>query len=395
MSTLCDESGSRRELPGISEDNRHETPRENLFGRAPECEMLDRLLVGLRAGQTGVLVVRGEAGAGKTALLEYVRRRADGLGVVRVSAVPSEADLPYAALHQLCAPLVDHIERLPEPQRTALEIAFGVTAGAAPDRLFLGLAVLSLLSRTADAGPLVCLVDDAQWLDAASASVLGFVSRRLATEPIVLLFATRGPVWELAGLPELELRGLSDRAARTLLSSALRGPFDQRVSERIVIESNGNPRALLELPRGLSPMQLGGGFGDPAVGALAIPVEDSRTQALAALPDELRLFLLLAAAEPLGEAWLLSRAAHELGLPSTAADAVQERGLLKVANRVHFPDPLVRSAIYRSASVGDRRRVHEALGDATDERAEPERRAWHRAYAAAAPDGEAAAELER
>ncbi len=368
---------------------------EHLFGRAHECETLDMLLGGLRAGRAGVLVARGEAGSGKTALFRYVRRRAEGLQVARVSAVPSETDLPYAALHQLCVPLLDDIESLPDPQRTALDAAFGLAAGIPADRFCLGLAVLSLLSRAAAAGPLLCLVDDAQWLDATSADVLGFVSRRLAAEPVALVFAARGPVRELAGLPELQLRGLCDRDARALLSSALRGPFDDRVAERIVLESRGNPRALLELPRGFTPMQLAGGFGDPGLSTLASPVEESRAHRVAALPNELRMFLLLAAAEPLGEQWLLFRAADELGLPSTAADAVQEQGLLEVASRVQFPDPLLRAAVYRSASVSERRRVHGALAEVTDGRAEPERRAWHRAYAATAADDAVAAELER
>jgi DNA-binding CsgD family transcriptional regulator len=366
-----------------------------LCGRAHEGGVLNVLLGGLRAGRAGVLVLQGEAGIGKTALLEHVELRADGIRLVQVSAVRSEVDLPYAALHQLCVPLLDQIERLPDPQRAALATAFGVATGIPPDRLCLGLAILGLLSRAADADPLLCVVDDAQWLDAESASVLGFVSRRLAAEPVALMFATREPVRELAGLPELQLRGLADRDARALFSSTLRGPFDKRVRERIVVESRGNPRALLELSRAFTPMQLAGGFGDPDVGALTIGVEENRTDEVEALPDELRLFLLVAAAEPLGEPWILLRAAHELSLPPTMAGTLQERGLLNVGSRVQFPDPLVRWAIYRSASAYERQRVHGALADATDGGTEPEWRAWHRAYAATAPDEDVAADLER
>ena len=339
-------------------------------------------------------MVRGDPGVGKTALLEYLRDRASGCRVVTASAAQSEMELAFAGLHQLCAPLLDRLDRLPVPQRIALGTAFGVTEGIPPDRFFLGLAALTLVSEAAEERPLVCLVDDAQWLDAASSQVLAFVARRLVAESVALVFAAREPRSEFAGIPEMNVRGLSHEDGRALLVSALRGRLDERVMERIVAETKGNPLALLELPRGLTPTQLAGGFGDPDAG-LASRVEESFARRLAALPADTRSLLLLAAAEPLGEPVLLWRAAAMLGIPPSAADAAQAAGLFEIGTRVRFRHPLVRSAVYRSGAPADRRTAHGALADATDPRADTERRAWHRAKAAAAPDEEVAAELER
>jgi DNA-binding CsgD family transcriptional regulator len=365
-----------------------------LLGRQRECEELDRLLGALREGHSAALVVCGNPGVGKTALLEYVRDRASGCRVVTASAAQSEMELAFAGAHQLCAPLLERLDRLPGPQRAALSTAFGLTEGIPPDRFFLGLAVLSLLSEAAAERPLVCLVDDAQWLDSASSQVLAFVARRLVAESVALLFAAREARSELAGLPEMGLHGLSDDDARALLASVQRGPLDERVRERIIAETNGNALALLELPRGLTPTQLAGGFGDPDAGLLATRVEESFARRLAALPDETRLLLLLAAAEPLGEPVLLWRAARTLGIPPSAADAAHVAGLFEIGKRVRFRHPLVRSAVYRSGAPRDRRSAHSALADATDPQADSELRAWHRAHAAAGPTAEVAAELE-
>jgi hypothetical protein len=304
-------------------------------------------------------------------------------------------ELAFAGLHQLCAPLLDRLERLPVPQRVALATAFGLTEEIPPDPFFLGLAVLSLLSEAAEERPLVCLVDDAQWLDSASSGVLAFVARRLVAESVALVFAAREPRSELAGLPEMSVHGLSDEDGRALLASALRGPLDERVKERILAETKGNPLALLELPCGLTPTQLAGGFGDPDAGRVASRVEESFARRLAALPDDTRLLLLLAAAEPLGEPILLWRAAGELGIPASAADAARAAGLVEIGSRVRFRHPLVRSAVYRSGAPEDRRRAHGALAAVTDPHVDSERRAWHRAYAAAVPTEEVAAELEQ
>jgi DNA-binding CsgD family transcriptional regulator len=365
-----------------------------LLGRQLECQQLDRLLGALREGHSAALVVRGNPGVGKTALLEYVRDRASGCRVVAASAAQAEMELAFAGLHQLCGPLLDRIDRLPVPQRAALGTAFGLTEGVPPDRFFLGLATLSLLSEAAEERPLVCLVDDAQWLDSASSQVLAFVARRLVAESVALVFAAREPRSEFAGVPEMSVNGLSHEDGRALLVSALRGPLDERVMERIVAETKGNPLALLELPRGLRPTQLAGGFGDPDAGRLTSRVEESFARRLAALPDDTRLLLLLAAAEPLGEPVLLWHAARELGIPPSAADAAHAAGLFEIGTRVRFRHPLVRSAVYRSGAPEERRRAHGALADVTDPHADSERRAWHRAHAAAAPNEEVAAELE-
>ena len=322
-----------------------------LRGRRSECEVLDRLLEAVRGGRSGALVVRGEAGVGKTALLEYAIESASDLRVVRAVGVESEMELAFAALHQLCASMLDRIDRLPGPQHDALGIAFGMRAGAVPDGFFVGLAVLSLLSEVAEERPLVCVVDDAQWLDRASAQTLGFVARRLLAESVLVLFAGREPGEELSGLPELEVRGLRDGDARELLGSVIRGPLDERVRERIVAEARGNPLALLELPRGLSSAQLAGGFGLHDAQSLSGRIEESFQRRLGDLPEETQRLLLVAAAEPVGDPALLWTAAQRLGIGYRALAPAESAGLLEIGALVRFRHPLVRSAVYWSASV--------------------------------------------
>ena len=319
----------------------------------------------------------------------------EGAGWRARSGVQTEMELAFAGLHQLCAPMLGRAEHLPVPQRDALRTAFGLAAGPPPDRFLVGLAALSLLSEVAGERPLICLVDDEQWLDQASARALGFVARRLVADPVGLVFAAREPGAELAGLPELEVGGLRESDARALLDSALAGPLDDRVRDQIVAETQGNPLALLELPRGLSPAELAGGFGLPGATPLPERIAESFRRQLEALPEPSRRLLLLAAAEPYGDLPLIWRAAGQLGIPVQAAAPAVDAGLVEFGTRVRFRHPLLRSASYRAASVADRQAVHGALAEATDPVAAPERRAWHRAQAAAGPDEEVAAELER
>jgi len=367
-----------------------------LRGRGSECGALDRLIEAVRTGASRVLVVRGEPGVGKTALLDYLTGHAPGCRVVRAVGAQPEMELAFAGLHQLCAPMLDHLDRLPAPQRDALRTAFGISAGAAPNRFFTGLAVLGLLSEVAEEQPLVCVIDDEQWLDRMSAQVLGFVARRLAAEPVGLVFGARDPGEELAGLPQMTVQGLGESDARALLDSVLAGPVDTRVRERIIAETHGNPLALLELPWGLTPEQLAGGFGLlPSGMPLAGRIEDSFRRQLSALPAQTRRLLLLAAADPSGDPPLVWRAAAKLGIPARAATSAVEAGLVEFGTRVRFRHSLARSAAYRSASLPDRQEAHGALAEATDAGLDPDRRAWHRAQAAAGPDEEVAAELER
>ena len=304
-------------------------------------------------------------------------------------------ELPFAALQQLCSPILDRSERLPDPQRDALAVAFGLSAGQAPNPFLVGLAVLGLLSEAAEEQPLLCVVDDAQWLDRASARALAFVARRLLAEKIALVFAAREPGDVLAGLPELHVEPLGHRDARTLLESALPARLDEHVLDRIVVETRGNPLALLELPRGLTPTQLAGGFGLPAAVPLSASIEESFTRRLARLPGDARRLLLVAAADPVGDPALVWRAAQQLGIPESVAETVEAEGLLELGARVVFRHPLVRSAVYRAAGLKERRAVHRALAEATDPEIDPDRRAWHRAQAASMPDEDVAAELER
>jgi DNA-binding CsgD family transcriptional regulator len=370
-----------------------EGPAEVLHGRRGERAALGRLLAGVRDGRSGVLVVCGEPGIGKTALLESVIRSASGFRVVRSVGVESEMELAFAALQQLCAPLLDRLDRLPVPQRNALGVAFGLRAGDAPDRFLVGLAVLSLLAEVAEERPVLCVVDDAQWLDRASAQALVFVARRLLAESVALVFVTREPGDELEGLPKLPLDGLGSGDARALLASALRVPLDEQVRDRVVAETRGNPLALLELPRGLTAAQLAGGFGLPDEPGLPGRIEDSFRRRLAALPADTQRLLLLAAAEPVGDPMLVWRAAGRLGIAVQAA--AETDGLLTIGTSVTFRHPLVRSSVYRAASPEDRQTVHRALADATDPDVDPDRRAWHLAQATAGADEDVAAELER
>jgi hypothetical protein len=366
-----------------------------LADRRVERSELDQVINAVRAGESRVLVVHGEPGIGKTALLDYLAGRASGCRVVRVVGVQSEMELAFAGLHQLCAPMLGHLEALPVPQRDALRIVFGLWAGPAPDRFLVGLAVLSLVSEAAGERPLICLVEDQQWLDRASAQALGFVARRLAAEPVGLIFATRVLGDDVAGLPELEVEGLPDDHARALLDSALTGPLDARVRDQIVAETRGNPLALLELPRGLSPAELAGGFGLPGAVPLDARIEESFRRQMEGLPAQTRRLLQLAAADPSGDASLVWRAAGRLGIPVQAGGPAVEAGLAEFAGRVRFRHPLLRSTAYRSASFPDRQEMHGALAEATDAQADPDRRAWHRAAAAPGPDEQVAAELER
>jgi len=368
-----------------------------LVGRRAETGRLDRLLADARSGTSAAVVVRGDAGVGKTALLDYVLGQAAGCRVVRASGVESEMELPFAGLHQLCAPFLDHLERLPGPQREALATAFGLRPGPRPDRFLVGLAVLTLLAEVAEAQPLICLVDDGQWLDQASAQVLGFVARRLAAESVVILFALREPagLLDFTGLPELTVAPLEEPHARTVLASAITGRVDESVRERILAEAGGNPLALLELPRGWTPAAFAGGFGLPDGVSVSTRIEESFRRRLSSLPDDSRRLLLVASAEPTGDPALVFAAAVRLGVSAEAAKPATTSGLLEVGTQVRFRHPLVRSVVYKEAPIGERRLVHRALAEAMDPAHDPDRYAWHLAAGAPGPDEHVALELER
>jgi DNA-binding CsgD family transcriptional regulator len=366
-----------------------------LTDRDGERGRLDRLLGAVRAGQSRVLVLHGDPGVGKTVLLDYLAGQAHGCRVVRAAGVQSEMELAFAGLHQLCAPMLDYLDQIPVPQRDALRTAFGLAAGPAPDRFLVGLAVLSLLAEVSGDQPLICLIDDVQWLDRASEQTLGFVARRLGADPVALVFSTRDPGAELASQPVLVIEGLRADHARALLDSALAGPLDARVRDLIVAETRGNPLALLELPRGLTPAELAGGFGLPAVTPLTSRIEDSFARQLDALPAPTRRLLQLAAADPSGDRSLLWRAAERLGLGFQAGRPAVDAGLVEFDGRVRFRHPLTRSAAYRSASLAERHELHAALAAVTDPHDDPDRRAWHLAQATSGHDEDVATELER
>jgi DNA-binding CsgD family transcriptional regulator len=372
-------------------------------GRGAEREAVEQVLVQARAGRSGALVVRGEAGIGKTALLDHARAAttASGFRLESCAGVEAEAQFAYAGLHQLCSPLLRLLGGLPRPQQAALGVAFGLRAGPAPDRFLVGLATLTLVAEVAEERPLLCLVDDAQWLDEASAQVLAFVARRLSAERVAMLIGVRdadageGTVDQFAGLPELRLTGLDDADARVLLESVVREPLDDGVRDQVVAEARGNPLALLELPNSAQPARLAGGFDLPDVLKVPHRVEDGFRRRSAGLPDETQLLLLVAAADPTGETGLLWRAAAHLGIAREAAVPAEQAGLVEIDTRVRFRHPLVRSAVYQAATPPDRRRAHGALAAATDPHVDPDRRAWHRAQAVLGTDEDAAADVER
>jgi DNA-binding CsgD family transcriptional regulator len=368
-----------------------------LLDRHHECDVLDRLVAGVRAGESRVLVLRGEAGIGKTALLSRLTAAAAGCRVARAAGVESEMELAFASLHALCVPMLSRVEQLPSPQRDALNTAFGLSAGPPPDRFLVGLAVLNLLADASEEQPLVCIVDDAQWLDRVSAQTLAFVARRLLAERVGLVFALRASSEErdLEGLPELVVEGLPADHARRLLEATIPGPLDARVRDRILGEAGGNPLALLELPRGRPTIALAGGFGLPGDTPLTSRIEQGFVRQVESFSAATRLLLLLAAAEPVGDVMLLWRAAELLGLGPGAAAPAEEAGLIEIGAYVRFRHPLVRSAAYRGASAPERREAHRALAEATDALLDPDRRAWHRARAADRPDEAVAGELER
>ncbi|MEQ3553653.1 AAA family ATPase [Pseudonocardia nematodicida] len=372
-----------------------------LVGRRAERAAVEQLLAEARSGRSGVLVVRGEAGIGKSALLQHARTVAASSGFRVEGSVGTEAEtqFAFAGVHQLCATVLDRAAALPAPQQDALGVAFGSRSGAVPERFLVGLAVLNLLAEVAEDRPLLCLFDDAQWLDRASAEILSFVARRVAGERVVLLFALRdldeGGTHPVDGLPELQLAGLGDVEARAVMAAALRTPLDDGVRDRIVAEARGNPLALLELPRVAEPARLAGGFAGPDLLGVPRRVEEEFSRRSGSLPAGTQTLLMIAAAEPTGEAALLWRAAGMLGIDDDAAAPAEAARLVEIGSRVRFRHPLVRSAVYRAAGPADRRRVHAALAEATDPRSDPDRRAWHRAKAAQGSDEEVAAELER
>ena len=370
------------------------------MGRTGERHVLDALLAKVRRGESAVMVIRGEAGIGKTALLRYSARQASGFRLAPLTAVEAEMELPFAGVHQLCATMLDRVAALPAPQRDALSVALGVTTGEVPERFLVGLAVLSLLSAVAEERPLLCLVEDAQWLDAASSQVLGLVARRVHAESVAMVIAVRESESDPAsrdfdGLPELALAGLPEEDARALLASVVTGRLETHVGDRIVAETRGNPLALLELPRHMTAAELAGGFDLPGAGELPAHLEGHYLRRVGALPEATQRLLLLAAAEPLGDPALVLRASRRLDIDAGALEPAATAELLGIGTRVWFHHPLVRSAVYRAAPLSSRRRVHEVLAEVSDPEADADRRAWHRALAAEGPDEEVAGELER
>jgi DNA-binding CsgD family transcriptional regulator len=361
-----------------------------------ERETLDHLLADALSGSSQVLVLRGDAGVGKSALLAYLSANSVGWRVESAAGVESEMELAYSGLHQLCVPMLDRLERLPAPQRDALSTVFGLSAGPRPDTFLVGLATLTLLAEVSEEQPLLCIVEDAQWLDEASAQIVGFVARRLRAERIAILSTARSGSGDhvFAGLPELAIDGLEKSEARALLLEHVTGPLDTEVCDQIVAESHGNPLALIELPRTWNRTSFGGGFGMADALPVTGKIEQSYKQRLLHLPERTQLLVLIAAAEPLGDPALLQRAVEALALGMADADPAVEQGLLEIDHRVRFAHPVARSVAYRVASSADRRRAHDALARATDAEIEPDRRAWHRAQATSGPDEAIAAELE-
>jgi DNA-binding CsgD family transcriptional regulator len=373
------------------------TIASGFLDRTGERETLDRLLAHVREGQSAVLVMRGEAGIGKTALLRYAADHAPGFRVVQVNGAEAEMELPFAGIHQLCGPVLDQLDTLPKPQGDALNVALGLASGDVPERFLVGLAALGLLSAAAEERPLLCLVEDAQWLDAASGMILGFIARRLLAESVAMVVAVREPSTrhDFDGLPELLLHGLAEEDARTLLMHAVPGRLDDRVRDRIIWETRGNPLALLDLPRSMSAAEFAGGFGLLPADDLPRQLEDHYLRRVRDLPEATQRLLLLAAAEPMGDATLVWRAAHGLGIAKSSLAPAEDAQLVEIRTRARFRHPLVRSAVYRAAAPSERRAAHRALAEATDAETDPDRLVWHRAQATVGVDEAVADELER
>ena len=383
--------------PGPRFASRGAAPDQPLRGRQRELKLLAQVFHDAMYGRGGALVLRGEAGVGKTALLEHALRGAAGTRTLSVAGAEFEMELPFAALQQLCSPLLDGLTSLPAPQRAALEVAYGIRDEPVPNRLLIGLAMLGLLSDAGQGQTLICMVDDAHWLDKASADALAFAARRLESERVAIVFAMRETNERpaLATLPQLQVRGLTDEDARRLLASEIHAPIDHRVEDRIIAEARGNPLALIELSRRGRALEVDGGYAIPEVGPTAGQLEAAFVERIAKLPTDSQTAMLVAAVEPLGDPTLLWRAIQWLGIAPEAVWAAEAAGLLEVDRRVLFHHPLVRSAAYRAAQPGDRRRAHQALAEASDPARDPDRRAWHRAQAAIGPDEGTAQELER
>ena len=371
-----------------------------LVGRPAEREVLGGLLARAAEGYSGALVLRGEPGVGKTALLDetVAAAVATGMQTARLTGVEPETQLGYAGLHRFLLPFADQLERLPAPQREALRSTFGLVAGPSADRFLVALAVLTLLADVASQVPLVCVVDDAQWLDPESLVALGFVARRLYAERVVLLFAVREPDGQLsalAGLPELAVGGLEGPAAMDLLLSLAPGRLSPSVGARIVAGTGGNPLALAELARELSPAQLAGAEALPEPLPAGGSLEKVFSRRVSRLPPETRLLLAVAAAEPAASAALVWRAAGKLGIDPEAAATADVGGLAEFTPRVEFRHPLIRSVVYHSMPLRQRRRIHQALAAVADGDERPDRMAWHLGMAAVGPDEAVAARLEQ
>lgn len=371
-------------------------PAVALVGRQREQQALAELLDAARGGHSGVLVVRGEPGIGKTALLDDLVERAPDFRVLSLSGAELEREMAYAGVQQLCAPLMGLVDRLPAPQADALRVALGLTDGAAPDRLLVGLALLTLMSVASGSSPILCVIDDAQWVDSSSVRALAFVARRIQMDPVVMVFTTRD--WgadALVGHRELMLRGLSDRDARLLLATMVPVRLDERVRETVLAEANGNPLALLELHRALSPEALAGGYGLPSATSTETQIERTFTRQVSELPSPTKTLLVVMAAEPAGRPEWIWSALSSLGIGREAAEPAESAGLIVIAGGLRFRHPLIRAAVYRSSSASERRRAHAALASNITGPAADDYRAWHRAHATDTPDAHIADELER
>jgi DNA-binding NarL/FixJ family response regulator len=367
-----------------------------LVGRQRECALVDELLAAARDGRSGALVVRGEAGIGKSALLTYAAEQAAGLRVLRGTGIETESEFPFAVVHQLLAPVADHIDAIPPRQRAALRGAFGLGPAVDEDRFLISLAVLNVLAETAASGPLLCLVDDAQWLDGASADTLTFAARRVEAEGIVLLFAARDSGFAAPGLPELPLAGLAAGEADSLLTERAAVPLAAEVRDRLVADTLGNPLALAELATSLPADQLAGRVPLPDRLPVGTDIGQLFGDRVRRLPADASTMLLVAAADDTGELRVILRAAAALGVEAGALDVAETAGLVSIdAPILAFRHPLVRSVVYQDATFQQRQAVQRALADVLDTDEDADRRAWHLANAAIGPDETAADALHR